>query len=505
MTVAPPLSLPDSIATSMLPSRFRARARRWLPHLPAAVILTVQAVLTLRLDNIANVDEALYINAGHAYLTQWSGGPEAPDYGGFFSGFPLAYPVAGAVIDSLGGLEAARFLSLLLALVAVVCCGSIAAWLAGPDRASVARPVAMAFAALAGPTLFVGHLATFDAPCALAVIGSAALTITRRSYGTAALAGLIAGGGAVVKYTGAPFILVTAGLALLCEPTVRRGFARALVVLTTAVAAVLAVYLPNASWINGGIAFTTTNREAHNYRELSFLLREYLLGMGLLTLLAVIGLVLLVRQTRTIRHALIGCALIGAGLAVALSQGRLHEYTSFNKHLVFTALFLAPLAAQAAALPRIRLIRPTIIALSLYLLTVGALYRSDFMYHEWPDFTPVVARIHQLDQPGTYVAVGAHAMAYYSTDYPEMEWVEPFTLYGSGPDQMRKEVDEARYAGIMLTSGETGSDTLDHNTTLMMDLVGKSPRYELAGRWPKHKYDTNEFYLFIRKPAAGGA
>lgn len=98
-TTTPPLSLSDAIASSMLPSRFRSRARRWLPYLPAAVILAVQAVLTLRLDNIANVDEALYINAGAAYLTQWSGGPQAPDYGGFFSGFPLAYPVAGAVMS----------------------------------------------------------------------------------------------------------------------------------------------------------------------------------------------------------------------------------------------------------------------------------------------------------------------------------------------------------------------------------------------------------------------
>lgn len=498
-TATPSMSLPDAIATSMLPSRFRSSARRWLPHVPAALILAFQAVLTLRLDNIANVDEALYINAGHAYLTQWSGGPQAPDYGGFFSGFPLAYPVAGAMIDSLGGLEAARFASLLLTVVAVLCSGSIAAWLAGPDHAAVARPVATAFAALAGPTLFVGNLATFDASCAAAVIGSAALAMTRRSFATAALAGVIAGAGAVVKYTGAPFILVTVALAMICEPTVRRGVARASVVLTTAVAAVLAVYLPNASWINGGIAFTTTNREAHNYRDLTFLLREYLLGMGLLTALAVVGIVLLVRRTRTVRSALIGCALLGAGLAVSVSQGRLHEYTSFNKHLVFTALFLAPLAAQVGALPRVRLVRPAVIVLSLYLLTVGALYRSDFMYREWPDFSPVVERIHQLDRPGTYMGIGGHAMAYYSKDYPDMEWVEPFTLYGSGPDQMRKEVAEARYAGIVLTSGETGSAALDENTALMMALVGASPHYELAGRWPKHKYDTNDFYLYMRK------
>jgi hypothetical protein len=222
--------------------------------------------------------------------------------------------------------------------------------------------------------------------------------------------------------------------------------------------------------------------------------------MGLLTALALAGLVLLVRRTRTLRQALIGCALLGAGLAVTLSQARLHEYTSFNKHLVFTALFLAPLAAQAAALPRVRLLRPALISLSVYLLAVGAMYRADFMFQEWPDSSPVIERIQALNQPGVYIGVGADSMEYYSKDFPDLEWTEPYTLYGAGPDAMRAEVGRSRYAGIVLMSGETGSDELDRNTALMMRLVRDNPDYELAGVWPKHEYDTNMFYLFLRKP-----
>ncbi len=72
------------------------RLARLIGVFPTALILLVQAVTTLRLHNVANSDEALYIDAGHAYFEQWAGGPSAPDYGSYFSGHPYAYPVVGA-------------------------------------------------------------------------------------------------------------------------------------------------------------------------------------------------------------------------------------------------------------------------------------------------------------------------------------------------------------------------------------------------------------------------
>ncbi|MFG1610918.1 hypothetical protein [Actinoplanes sp. NPDC049265] len=493
VVLIPRPSLPRAMAESFLSPRRHSGTRRWLHYLPMVLILGVQAGLTLRLHNIANADEALYIDAGHAYLAQWAGGPAAPDYGGYFSGFPLAYPIFAAVVDGLGGLAAVRFTSLILMMIAVYAAGAIAARLAPAGRSWGARLAGMAFAALSGPTLFAGHLATFDAACAAAVIGAAALAVTRTGAGSAALAGLVAGVGAIVKYTGAPFVAVAVVLAVLSGPTLRRGLARASLLAVTAAGAMLAVYLPNAGWITTGIRFTTTNRAAHNYRDLSFLGREFLLGMGLLAALAVVGLVLSRR-----RDLLIGVALLGAGVAIPLSQARLHEYTSYNKHLVFVALFFAPVAALILRL-RAPLLRPVVLAAALYLLAVTAMYRADFMFHEWPDSTPVIARVERENRPGLYIGVGADSMAYYAKDHPQLRWTEPWALYGAGPDQMRAEVAAGKYAGIILTSGETGSADLDARTALMMRLVRDNPRYELAGTWPKHRYDTNRFYLYLRR------
>ena len=220
--------------------------------------------------------------------------------------------------------------------------------------------------------------------------------------------------------------------------------------------------------------------------------------MGLLSVLAITGLTLFARRRPAARTVMIGIVLPGAGMAVAVSQARLHEYTSFNKHLVFTALFFAPLAGQIATLPR-PLQRTLLTAAAIYLLAVTAMYRADFMFHEWPDSSPVIAKIQEEDRPGIYIGVGADSMAYYSKDHPALQWTEPWALYGAGPGQMRAEVSSGKYAGIILTSGATGSADLDNDTALMMRLVQDNPRYELAGTWPKHRYDTNKFYLYLRK------
>ncbi|MEU4693994.1 hypothetical protein [Actinoplanes sp. NPDC023714] len=486
-------SLPRVMVESFLPRHSHA-VRRWLHLAPVALVLGVQAVLTLRLDNIAHADEALYIDAGHAYFSQWSGGPQAADYGAYFSGFPWAYPLFAAAVDNLGGLGLVRFTSLLFTMVAVLCSGAIAVRLAGDSRPTFVRVTALLFAVLAGPTLFAGNLATFDACCAAAVLGAAALAVTRTGYASALLAGVIGGAGAIVKYTGAPFVAVAAVLAVVSAPTVARGLGRAGLIVGAAVATMLAVYLPNAAWITEGIRFTTTGRAAHSYRALGFLGHEFLLTMGLLTALALAGLVLLARR----RALLTGIVLFGAGAAIAVSQARLHEYTSFNKHLIFAALFFAPLAAQIATVTR-ALVRPLVISAAIYLLAVTALYRADFMFHEWPDSSPVVDAVKKHNRSGLYIGVGADSMAYYSKDQPNLRWTEPWTLYGAGPDQMRAEVAAGKYTGVILMSGATGDDDLDRSTALMMSLLRDDPDYELAGRWPKHRYDLNEFYLYLKR------
>src|ERR1700689_1538 len=85
-------------------------ARRW----PLLTVLGVQAALSLRLvwSNTAFQDEALYLRAGHLEWAHWLHGTAIPDFSSYFSGAPILYPPVGALADSVGGLAAARILSL---------------------------------------------------------------------------------------------------------------------------------------------------------------------------------------------------------------------------------------------------------------------------------------------------------------------------------------------------------------------------------------------------------
>src|SRR5260370_30895968 len=91
-------------------------------------------------------------------------------YGLYFSGYPSFYPVIGAVLDFLGGLEAARLFSLLCMLIVTTCVYFMTVQLF--DRKSAL--IAAFLFACEGSVLFLGRLATFDALCfcflALAVI-----------------------------------------------------------------------------------------------------------------------------------------------------------------------------------------------------------------------------------------------------------------------------------------------------------------------------------------------
>ena len=100
---------------------------------PLAILLPLQAVLSLSLiwSNTAFGDEALYLWAGRIELAKWLygaslatgtdlNGHSALNFQAYFSGAPQIYPPLGALADSIGGLAAARILSLVFMLIATV-------------------------------------------------------------------------------------------------------------------------------------------------------------------------------------------------------------------------------------------------------------------------------------------------------------------------------------------------------------------------------------------------
>jgi len=85
---------------------------------PLLAVLAVQTALSVSMVRARTAfgDEALYLNAGHLEWAHWLPGTQIPDYQTWFSGAPVIYPPIGAIADSLGGLTAARLLSLVFML-----------------------------------------------------------------------------------------------------------------------------------------------------------------------------------------------------------------------------------------------------------------------------------------------------------------------------------------------------------------------------------------------------
>ncbi|MGH3301026.1 MAG: hypothetical protein ACRDOK_04920, partial [Streptosporangiaceae bacterium] len=82
------------------------------------LILATQSALGLRLvwSDTASQDEAGYLWYGHMEWAHWLHGAQLPFNS--LSGAPILYPPLGALADSLGGLAAARLLSLAFMLTA---------------------------------------------------------------------------------------------------------------------------------------------------------------------------------------------------------------------------------------------------------------------------------------------------------------------------------------------------------------------------------------------------
>ena len=133
---------------------------------PLLAVLAVQAALSASMVRARTAfgDEALYLSAGHLEWSHWLHGTQIPAYQTWFSGAPVIYPPVGAIADSLGGLAAARLLSLVFMLGVTSFVWGTATRLLEDKRAAFFA--AALFAALA-PTLHLGSYATYDAPALL--------------------------------------------------------------------------------------------------------------------------------------------------------------------------------------------------------------------------------------------------------------------------------------------------------------------------------------------------
>ncbi|MYW45766.1 glycosyltransferase family 39 protein [Streptomyces sp. SID161] len=461
-----------------------SRRRAWVSRAVLLFVLTVQAVLSLRLANTAFQDEALYLAAGHAELRHLLHGTPLPvDYAAYFSGSPQLYPVLAAAVDSRFGLTGARLTSLAFMLGTTALLYSFTRRLFN-ERAALAGA---ALFAVVQSTVVMGYFATYDA-AAVFLLAMATWIVVRTDRAPVAavlLAAPVAVLAVGVKYAAGLYLPTIVVLTLLTGWPHKGGkaFVRMLL-LALGIGALLGagVY---ATDLLAGVRQTTTDR-AHGADSTAFLLQRSAEWGGLMFLTAVGGAVSYVRRSRMNESPaaqrlgspgrrwrfLLGLVLCGTALLAPAYQVHLGTVVSLFKHVGFGLLFAAPMAGVGVT----RLIgahfRYPQLGIMLWTATLClGISQADWRYGVWPDSTKMIQVVDShVDRKGHYLASTPEVPVYYLRDKTShRQWQGVFALEYTDRKGARHSGDDAYRAA--LRDGEYDLIVLDGLTNPRVDAV----------------------------------
>jgi len=376
---------------------------------PLLIVLLVQAALSLRLvrADTAFQDEAAYLWAGHLEWANWLHGAVIPPFASYFSGAPVIYPPLGALADSVGGLTAARILSMVFMLGSTVFLWGTAGRLFGRRAAFFAA----ALFAVLGPTLHLGSFATYDA-LSVFLIALAAWFVVRAGHRREGTRWMVAAGVALAvanatAYSSTLFDLVVLLLALLTAlPSGKLAARRCAILVMVVVVLITAGLLIGGSSYRAGIEQTILARVAGNDPPLSVLADAWS-WTGLVIVLAVCGVVISAVRRRWQVQTWILVILAAAGLLGPLEQARLQTADSLNKHVGLGAWFAAIAAGYAvdrfiAAAPAGRSRTLTAAACIVALAFPAALgaSQSKTFATDWPNASSFIAIFRPLADHG---------------------------------------------------------------------------------------------------------
>jgi hypothetical protein len=398
---------------------------------PVGLVLVVQAALSLWLvkADTAFEDEAAYLWAGHLEWSHWLHGTPIPHFPAYFSGAPVIYPPLAAVADSLGGLTAARVLSLIFMLGVTLLLWATASRLAG-RRAGF---FASALFAVASPTLHLGSFATYDA-LALMLISLAAWLVVQAAVrpatpmvsdatGWMAAAGVCLALANATAYTSALLDPVVILLALVTSFPRPGGKVAAIRVATiTVVTGVLltAGVLAGGSFYATGVTSTTLARVAGTDSPLAVLQQSWS-WTGLIVVVALCGVVMSFLTTETAARRWLFGLLTVAALIIPAEQARLHTLDSLAKHVDVGIWFAAIAAGYAvdklitAAASHHRTVTASAVVVALaFPLSLGA-DQARALATAWPDSASLIAILgDQVNQgPGRLLVEDPSIAEYY--------------------------------------------------------------------------------------------
>jgi 4-amino-4-deoxy-L-arabinose transferase-like glycosyltransferase len=374
------------------------------------------------------------------------------------------------VADSLGGLAAARVLSLAFMLGVTSLLWATAGRLYGRRAALLAVGL---FATLAG-TQFLGAFATFDAMALFLLTLAAWLGVRAADYPfrtrTALLvaAGIILAAANATKYATALFAPVVLAVVCLTVWRQREGgawLAALLTVLCSWIALVgVAIAVGGRDYWEGVTASTLARPQADV--PVTAVLRGAYIWTSLILVLAVLGAVLAARAEG--RGKLLPAVLTAAALLAPAGQARLHTTVGLQKHVVFGAWFAAIAAGYAMA--RLSRVDPghgwaAVMALPIAASTLfGSLGQAAALYGVWPNAADVVSVLGPAirSHPGHYLAEDYDVEAYYLRgDVPWPRWSNTYYFryqrLPSGTPSYAAALSRHYFALVILDFGDTAA------------------------------------------------
>jgi 4-amino-4-deoxy-L-arabinose transferase-like glycosyltransferase len=493
--------------------------RTWVSRGVLALILCVQAALSLRLNNTAFGDEALYLYAGHletAHLLH--GAALQGNYASYFPGVPALYPVLGAAADTIGGLAAARAVSLLAMLVTT---GLLYAMSRRLFNERVALCAAGVFGVTQG-TILAGRLATNDALsiCLLALASWIVVRTAPWRWRAYLLAAPVAGLAVATDYWALlylPTVALLAGLA--AYPYLgRQALARALVLWAVTVELLAAaVIVAGRPYVTAAVT-TVTSRTAGSVQALHILAEGGEWG-GLVVALAALGAVGYALRARTEpnehialpgdRRCRTALGIVLAGTALLALAVQLYQNTdaSLDTHLCFGLFFAAPMAGVGLA----RLVgdhfrRAQIGIVAWTAALVLGFTQATQVFGSWPDPASLVGELTRYLGPGDrYLVENDNVAIYYLRGHPDAQPGQFTSTYFiayrastgrvlTGTQGFLAAVRSGYFQVIIYD--DTVTPALDKSLAAALE---SDPLYRLAGAVPENARDFRATcYIWVR-------
>jgi hypothetical protein len=404
------------------------------------LILAVQASLASRLlwANTANSDEALYLWAGHLEIAHILHGTQIPQFSAYFSGAPVIYPIIGALADCVGGLTGARILSMCFMLGATALLWATTRRLYG----DLAAFFAAAIWAVLGPTLFLSAYATYDA-ISISLLALAAWLVTRRAGDHVTIwmvaAGVTLALADAAAYSTIIFDPVVVLLAIFSawpqggKVAIRRGVLLGAATFSAAYGSLLFA----GSYYLTGVHETVLARVVGSVKSSAILL-EVVPWIGVVTVMAMTGMILAAAQHRKIDLWLMGLFAV-ADLLAPLEQARIHTSTSVYKHVDVGAWFVAIAAGYAMSKlitvwrsSAVRIVLVTVALGGVTVVTVMGFTQAWTLFSGWPDSASYVSALKPLvaRTNGPLLSESSEILEYYlpSAGYDWQRWSNTFSI-----------------------------------------------------------------------------